>query len=406
MSSLKTLDDLKKEPLKGKKILLRADLNVPFKHGKILDNTRISGVAKTVKELLAEDAKIIIISHFGRPGGVFDSSYSLSPIVDGVSEELSSNSKQKIEVKFGIDCIGNVARNAVDAMQDGEVLILENLRFHKGEKDNDDDFAKELASLADYYVNDAFSCSHRAHASITGVTKFLPSYAGRNLENEIGSLSTALDNPEKPLAAIVGGSKISTKIDVLITLASKADYLIIGGGMANTFFHEQGYKIGASIFEKGQKSTVKKILKIAKENNCEVILPVDTVVAESLDNPEKTESLKIDNISKKKMILDAGSLTIVKWSEVLEKCKTLVWNGPMGAFEYPPFDNSSISMAKLVAYFTKYNKLNSVAGGGDTVAVLSAAGLKDSLSYVSTAGGAFLEWLEGKELSGIKVLKK
>lgn len=404
MSKFNRLEDLLKLDLTGKKILLRADLNVPVKAGKVTDSTRIAGLAPTIQKLINKKAKVILISHFGRPDGEYDSTYSLSAIVDDVEEILEQETGKKIPVKFGVDCIGEASKEAVAALKNGEVLILENLRFHKQETKNDAEFSKQLAAHADYYINDAFSCSHRAHASITGVSELLPAYAGLLLEKEVQCLSKALTSPERPMAAIVGGSKISTKIDLLYSLIENSDYLFIGGGMANTFLHAKGINIGNSLCEKDLKSKALEILKKAEAKNCKVLLPIDFSLAKSIDDGKNSDVCNLENISKDKMILDIGTQTVIEWSNIISNCKTLIWNGPVGAIEFPPFENGSVALARSVAYFTKYKKLNSVAGGGDTVALISQAGLKDSFSYISTAGGAFLEWLEGKELPGIKAL--
>lgn len=404
---LKTLQNLISENnLLGKKVLVRADLNVPMQHGKILDDTRIVGVIPTISKLIDAGAKVVVISHFGRPDGVFDSNYSLSPIVDTLSEALTKYRTKQTHVKFGTDCIGAAAEKAIANLENGEVVLLENIRFHAGETKNHPEFAQALAKLADFYVNDAFSCSHRAHASITGVTEFLPAYAGDLIEKEISSLQNSLEKPNRPVAAIVGGSKVSTKIEMLQSLVTKVNYLMIGGGMANTFLYAMGHKIGNSLHEKDFVETVNKILAKAKEHNCEILLPSDSVIASGINDGAECQVAGNDNIPEGKMILDAGINTTVKWHQILQTCKTVVWNGPIGAFEFKPFDNATIALARSVAYLTKNNGLMSVAGGGDTVAVVSASGLRDSFSYISTAGGAFLEWLEGKELPGVKVLYK
>lgn len=407
MRQIKTLADLiSTHSLKGKKVLLRADLNVPMKHGQIIDATRVVGVIPTISALMDAGAKVIIISHFGRPEGKFDSNYSLSPIVDTLNSELSTFRKNPVDVKFGTDCIGAAAEKAISHLEDGEVVLLENIRFHEGETANDKTFAKALADLADFFVNDAFSCSHRSHASITGVTEFIPAYAGILIEKEIKCLQNSLENPERPVAAIVGGSKISSKIEMLESLVTKVNYLMIGGGMANTFLHAMGKKIGKSLCEKDLASTAKAIMAKAKEHNCQILLPIDSIISSSLEDGENCQVAGNDNIPDDKMILDAGINTVIEWHNVLSNCKTLVWNGPVGAFEFSPFDAGTASIARSVAYLTKNNGLQSVAGGGDTVAAVSTSGLRDSLSYISTAGGAFLEWLEGKELPGVKVLYK
>jgi phosphoglycerate kinase len=407
MKSLKTLQNLiESQNLNGKKVLLRADLNVPMKHGKVIDATRIIGVIPTISKLIDVGAKVIVISHFGRPDGVFDSNYSLSPIVDELSAQLSKFRNLASTVKFGTDCIGAAAEKAISQLENGQVILLENIRFHAGETKNETDFAKALAGLADFYVNDAFSCSHRSHASITGVAEFLPAYAGDLIEKEIISLQNSLENPTRPVAGIIGGSKVSTKIEMLESLVTKVDFLMIGGGMANTFLYAMGNQVGRSLCEKDYVETVRNILAKAAANNCKILLPVDSIIASNIEDGENCQIAGNNNIPADKMILDAGINTIIEWHNVLQTCKTLVWNGPVGAFEFKPFDNATVSLARSVAHFTKNNGLLSVAGGGDTIAVLSASGLRDSFSYISTAGGAFLEWLEGKELPGVKVLYK
>ncbi len=404
MQKFNCLNDLLNLDLNGKKILLRADLNVPVNKGKVSDNTRITGLVPTIIKLLEKNARVIIISHFGRPEGKYDSTYSLSSIVDDVAMELKNYSGKDIEVKFGVDCIGNSANEAVASLKPGNVVILENLRFHAEEENNDREFAKKLAAHGDYYINDAFSCSHREHASITGVAELLPAYAGLLLEKEVNCLSKALLQPERPMGAIVGGSKISSKIDLLYSLTEKADYVFIGGGMANTFFYAQGIEIGASLCEKDLKKKALEIMEHAAKNNCKIMLPVDVTIAPSLNDGNNCKVVKVGAVPKNMMILDIGTQTVMQWNQIISECKTLIWNGPAGAIEFPPFDNGSIALARAVAYFTGSRNLNSVVGGGDTVALISQAGLKDSFSYISTAGGAFLEWLEGKNLPGIKAL--
>lgn len=404
MSKFNCLSDLLKLDIYGKKILLRADLNVPVKAGKVIDATRITGLVPTICALIEKNAKVIIISHFGRPEGKYDSNYSLSAIVDDVSREIKDYSGKHIEVKFGLDCIGSLAKEAVESLNNGEVLILENLRFHKEEEENDIKFSRALSTHADYYINDAFSCSHRAHASISGVAGILPAYAGLLLQKEVECLSKALHDPERPMGAIVGGSKISSKIDLLYSLAEKADYLFIGGGMANTFLYATDIDVGKSLYEKDSKKKALDILKHAEEKGCKIILPIDVTIASSSEDGKRCKVVRVDSVPKDKMILDIGVQTLVQWNEIISKCRTLIWNGPVGAVEFKPFDNGSTALARTVAYFTDNNNLNSVAGGGDTVSLISQAGLKDSFSYISTAGGAFLEWLEGKNLPGIKAL--
>ena len=404
MAKFNRLSDLLKLDLTGKRILLRADLNVPVKGGKVSDATRIAGLAPTIAKLIDKKAKVVIISHFGRPEGKYDSSYSLSSIVDDVALELKNFIGKDIEVKFGVDCVGAPAKEAVDSLKPGGVVILENLRFHKEEEANDPQFSKQLASLGDYYINDAFSCSHRAHASISGVAELLPAYAGLLLEKEVDCLTKALNDPERPMGAIVGGSKITSKIDLLYSLAERANYLFIGGGMANTFLYAKGVDIGRSLCEKDAKKKALEILKHAEEKGCKIMLPIDATVAASLEGGNHCKIVPINKVPSELMVLDIGTQTVVEWNDIISKCKTMIWNGPVGAIEFPPFDNGSVALARTVAYLTENNGLNSVAGGGDTVALISQAGLKDSFSYISTAGGAFLEWLEGKNLPGIKAL--
>jgi phosphoglycerate kinase len=404
MQKFNRLADLLKNDLNSKKVLLRADLNVPVKAGKVSDATRIIGLVPTIFKLLEKKAKVIIISHFGRPEGKYNSNYSLSSIVDDVAFELKNYSGKVIDVKFGVDCVGSAAKDAVSSLEAGSVLILENLRFHAEEEINDQEFCKKLAEMADFYINDAFSCSHRAHSSIYGVAKLIPAFAGLLLEKEVDCLSKALLNPERPMGAIVGGSKISSKIDLLYSLTEKADYLFIGGGMANTFLYAKGVDVGNSLCEKDLKKKALEILNHAQEKKCNIMLPIDVTVASSINEGNNCRIYKSDQIPSDKMALDIGTQTLCLWNEVISKCKTLIWNGPVGAIEFPPFDNGSIGLARSVAYYTQNCGLNSVAGGGDTVALINASGLKDSLSYISTAGGAFLEWLEGKNLPGIKAL--
>lgn len=404
MSKFNRVSDLLKLDLNGKRVLLRADLNVPMNKGKVSDNTRIVGLVPTIAKLVEKQAKVIIISHFGRPDGRYDNNYSLSAIIDDVALEYENYTNKNIEIKFGVDCVGNSAKEAVEKLKPGNVIILENLRFHKEEEENESTFCRQLASLGDYYINDAFSCSHRAHASISGVAELLPAFAGLLLEREVDCLSKALISPERPMGAIVGGSKISSKIDLLYSLTEKADYVFIGGGMANTFFYAQGMDVGTSLCEKDSKKKALEILKHAAEKGCKIMLPIDVTVAASLEDGKNCKVVKTNKVPKDKMILDIGTQTVVQWNDIISKCKTIIWNGPAGAIEFPPFENGSIALARSVAYFTENQGLNSVAGGGDTVALISAAGLKDSFSYISTAGGAFLEWLEGKNLPGIKAL--
>lgn len=393
--NFKTLNDL---DCKHKKILLRGDLNVPMREGKITDTTRLERLAPTILELVKKDAKVIVCSHFDRPKGTIVPTMSLKPVGEALAGIL------KIPVAFADDCIGPDAQKAVDAMKDGDVLLLENTRFHAGEEKNDPVLSKELAALADFYVDDAFSSSHRAHASTEGVTKFLPSFAGRLMEAELNALNLALDHPKRPVGAIVGGSKISTKLDLLSNMVNKVDVLIVGGAMANTFLAAQGVKVGKSLQEKEMHETALEIMKKAQERGCKILLPVDVVVAGELKANTATKVVAIDSVPDDQMILDVGPKTVELLNKSLAGLKTLVWNGPLGAFEIAPFDQATTAVAKEVARLTKVGQLESVGGGGDTVSALKHAGVLHDLSYVSTAGGAFLEWLEGKALPGIVAL--
>ena len=381
-------------------VLVRTDLNVPMEHGKISDTTRVARVVPTLQALLKQNATVVVLSHFGRPKGTFVPGMSLAPLVDALSDALGT------PVKFGVDCVGEEAQRAVDALQSGEVLLLENLRFHKEEESNDPTFARELASLGDVYVNDAFSCSHRAHASIVGIPDYLPAAAGLLMQEELDALTDILRNPEAPVAAVVGGSKISTKLELLDALVETVDVLVIGGGMANTFLAAQGYAIGQSLYEKKLVGTAKKILTKAPELSCEILLPEDVVAIIELTERASCQVMPVDKLPKDRMIIDIGPKTAAHISRRLADCKTVVWNGPMGAFEYSPFDVGTISVARTVAGLTFTGKVKSIAGGGDTVSALARAGLRDSFTYLSTSGGAFLEWLEGKTLPGVEALER
>lgn len=396
MATLPTLDTL---PVSGKTVLVRLDLNVPMKAGRVLDDTRIRRIIPTLQYLVERDAKVVILSHLGRPEGKYDPSASLAPLVDALSELLWDR-----PVKFSPDCVGPTAKMAVSSLQPGDIMLMENLRFHAAEENNDAAFAKDMASLGDYYVNDAFSCSHRAHASIVGLAQHLPGAAGRLLEEEVTALTRVLSAPEKPVCAVVGGSKVSTKLDLLGNLAAKVDYLVIGGAMANTFLAAQGYSLGASRLEADMVETAARILKDAHSQGCEIVLPGDVVAASAFEAHADNVICAVDAIPATHMILDIGPESLVAVMQVLAKSKTFLWNGPVGAYETLPFDASSVVIARTVAGLTRAGKIHSVAGGGDTVAVLSHAGLSDTFSYLSTAGGAFLEWLEGKELPGIAAL--
>jgi phosphoglycerate kinase len=396
MPQFRTLDEL---DVARKRVLLRADLNVPVKDGKVTDATRIERLAPTIEALIVKGARVIVMSHFGRPKGP-DPALSLRPLIEPLSQAIGGR-----PVHFAPDCIGPEAERVAAALKPGEVALLENLRFHKGEEANDPAFARALATLGDVYVDDAFSAAHRAHASIEALAHLLPAAAGKLMQTELEALGAALDNPQRPLTALVGGSKVSTKLDLLNNLTGKVDRLAIGGAMANTFLFAQGQPVGRSLCERDLADTARAILAEAKKRGCEIILPVDAVTAEKLEPGVVTRTVGVNAVPPTAMILDLGPETVAAISAALEASRTLVWNGPVGAFEIPPFDRATTALAKKAAELTRAGKLMSVAGGGDTVAALAQAGLLDQLSYVSTAGGAFLEWLEGRELPGVKALE-
>jgi len=385
----------------GKRVLLRADLNVPMKDGKVQDATRIERLAPTIAELADRGARVIVMSHFGRPKGKPDVKESLKPLVPALQAALG-----KRPVHFVGDCIGPWAERSAAALKPGEILLLENTRFHKGEEANDPEFAKALARLGDLYVNDAFSVAHRAHASTEGVAHLLPAYAGRLMQAELEALNRALDAPQRPVAAIVGGAKVSTKLDLLQHLIARVDVLAIGGAMANTLLLAQGIGVGTSLAEHDMIDTAKAFLATAKAANKPVILPVDAVVASALKSGVPTATVATDQVPPDQMILDIGPKTVAAIEAKLGDCRTVVWNGPVGAFETPPFDLGTVEIARSVARLTKSGTLVSIAGGGDTVAALAAAGVTDDLTYVSAAGGAFLEWLEGRVLPGVAALER
>ncbi len=382
----------------GKRVLVRADLNVPVKDGRVTDATRIARLAPTITDLVTRGAKVIVLSHFDRPKGKRVPEMSLKPIAPALAKVVGQ------DVAFADDCIGEAARKVVDALKPGQVALLENLRYHNGEEANDPAFVKELAALGDIYVNDAFSAAHRAHASTEGLAHALPAFAGKQMQAELEALTAALEQPKKPVMAIVGGSKISTKLDVLNHLVNKVDVLVIGGGMANTFLNAQGVDVGKSLCERDLAETARAIFAKAKSAGCEIFLPTDAVVADGLREGVASAVVDIKAVPADKMILDVGPATVKALKSKLETCKTLLWNGPLGAFEVKPFEKATFETAQHVAALTKAGKLVSVAGGGDTVAALNAAGVSDALTYVSTAGGAFLEWMEGKDLPGVKAL--
>jgi phosphoglycerate kinase len=391
------LDDLGE--LRGKRVLVRLDLNVPVTDGKVTDTTRIERSAETLKEIARRGAKVIVLSHFGRPKGR-DPKDSLA-IVGPVIAEITG-----LDVRFANDCIGPAAESAVEALKPGQALLLENTRFHEGEEKNDKAFVAALAKLGDLYVNDAFSAAHRAHASTEGLAHGLPSAAGRAMEAELSALARALDEPARPLVAVVGGAKISTKLALLGNLLSKVDALIIGGAMANTFLFVQGLTVGRSLYEPELAETARGILAAAKKRQVALILPRDVVVAAALKPLASARTCLAEAVPTDMMILDVGRLALTDIAARFETAKTLVWNGPLGAFEVPPFDNGTNIAARQAAMLTKIGLLVSVAGGGDTVAALNNAGAAEDFTYVSTAGGAFLEWLEGKKLPGVEALKR
>jgi phosphoglycerate kinase len=395
VNAFRTLDQAN---LRGKRVLLRVDLNVPMDDGKVSDLTRIERIAPTIAEIADKGGKVILLSHFGRPKAR-DPKESLRPIAGVLASVL------KRPVGFADDCIGPAAEAAVGAMKSGDIVCLENTRFHKGEENNDPAFVAALAALGDIWVNDAFSTAHRAHASTEGLGHKLPAYAGRTMQAELDALARALEAPQRPVAAIVGGAKVSTKLDLLGNLVAKVDVLIIGGGMANTFLAAQGRAVGKSLCEHDLAETARQILGKAKLQNCEIVLPVDAVVAKEFKAHAPSRVAAVDAVAADEMILDIGPRTIEHVVSVLARVKTLVWNGPFGAFEMEPFDNGTIEVAEAAAELTAAGKLVSVAGGGDTVAALNAAGAGDRFTYVSTAGGAFLEWMEGKALPGVEALR-
>ncbi len=393
--SLKTLADYN---IANKKILVRVDLNVPLENGEISDSSRVFAIIPTIKYIQSSGGKAILISHFGRPNGSYLKEYSLKQVVPLLEELLN------FPIKFSSEVIGENLKKTVNSLQNGDILLLENIRFRLEEEINDEDFAKELSSLGDIFCNDAFSASHRAHASTVGIAKFLPNCVGHHMKKEIDALEFVLKNPKKPLTAVVGGAKISSKLNLLLNLIKKVDYLVIGGGMANTFLFAQGIQIGNSLCEKDLKETSLEVVDNAKKNNCEIILPIDVVVASEFKVNAKNIIKDLNNIKNEEMILDIGPSTCKKINEIFSISRTLIWNGPMGAFELEPFDNGTIGTSLYAGKLTEIGKLISVAGGGDTVSALKKSKADKKFSYVSLAGGAFLEWMEGKSLPGIKCL--
>lgn len=397
MAGFHTLDDA---DVSGKRVLVRVDLNVPMQDGHVTDTTRIERVAPTITELSDKGAKVILLAHFGRPKGEPNAEFSLAQIARATEEVLGK------PVAFAADCIGPEAEKAVADLEIGGVLLLENTRFHKGEEKNDAEFARALAANGDVYVNDAFSAAHRAHASTEGLARLLPSYAGRTMQAELEALEKGLGKPVKPVVAIVGGAKVSTKIDLLMNLVKKVDALVIGGGMANTFLAARGTDVGKSLCEHDLAATAKQIMIEAATAGCAIVLPTDAVVAKEFKANAANEVVDVNAVPADGMILDVGPKTVEAINGWIAKAQTLVWNGPLGAFEIAPFDAATVAAAQFAAEETKAGKLVSVAGGGDTVAALNHAGVADDFTYISTAGGAFLEWMEGKELPGVTALSK
>ena len=396
MTAFRTLDDA---DLAGKRVLVRVDLNVPMDAGTVTDATRIERILPTIREIADKGGKVVLLAHFGRPKGR-DPKESLAPVAKALAAHLGR------PVAFAADCIGPVAKAAVDAMKPGDVLCLENTRFHKEEEKNDPAFVKALAENGDLWVNDAFSAAHRAHASTEGLGHVLPAFAGRTMQREIEALSKALEAPQRPVLAVVGGAKVSTKLDLLGNLVKRVDILVIGGGMANTFLAAQGKAVGKSLCEKDLLDTARSILTMAAQANCAIVLPVDAVVAGEFKANAPSRVVPVDAVGPDDMILDIGPASVATVTGRLATAKTLVWNGPFGAFELTPFDAGTVAVATAAAELTAQGRLLSVAGGGDTVSALNHAGVADAFTYVSTAGGAFLEWLEGKPLPGVDVLRK
>lgn len=398
MSKFRTLDDLR--DIKGKVALVRVDLNLPMNGGTVTDDTRVRAAAPTILELADAGAKVLLLAHFGRPKGARDPNQSLSRVIDAVQNVLGR------EVMYCSEIAGDIVRQTLAILRPGDIAILENTRFWPGEEVNDPELVKAIAANADFYVNDAFSAAHRAHATTEGLAHALPAYAGRSMEAELKALQAALGNPVKPVAAVVGGAKVSSKLDVLKHLVGQVDHLIIGGGMANTFLAARGVKVGKSLCEHDLAGTAEEIMDNADKAGCTVHLPYEVVVSkEFAPNPASLRTCNVHEVAEDEMILDAGPSAAEALADVLKTCRTLVWNGPLGAFEMQPFDAATVALAKSAAALTREGSLTSVAGGGDTVAALNQAGVAQDFTYVSTAGGAFLEWMEGRELPGVKALE-
>ena len=385
--------------LSQKRALVRVDFNVPMQDGAVSDDTRLRAALPTIEKLRSGGAKVVLLAHFDRPKGKRVASMSLAPIAGPLSAILG------VPVAFADDCIGESAETAVAAMKAGDVLLLENLRYHSGEEANDPDFAKALARLGDLYVNDAFSAAHRAHASTEGLARLIPAYAGEAMRRELDALDKALGKPERPVLGIVGGSKVSTKLDLLKNLVTRLDRLAIGGGMANTFLFAQGWDVGASYCEKDLADTAREIMSLAAASGCELLLPIDIVVAEKMEPGAPARTRALGAVESDERILDAGPQSVARLIAAMEASKTLIWNGPLGVFEMPPFDMATVAAAKAAARLTQAGALVAVAGGGDTVSALNHAGVAADLTFVSTAGGAFLEWMEGKTLPGVAALE-
>ena len=385
---------------KGATVLLRADLNVPIHDGTVADGTRIEAVIPTIRELADAGARIVVLSHLGRPGGRPSPDLSLAPVAAALGRSLGGP-----EIRFAPDCIGDSARSVIDRLPFGRIAMLENLRFHPGEESNDVTFCRQLAALGTLYVNDAFSVSHRAHASVAGITAYLPAFAGRLMQAELAALATALERPARPVLAIVGGAKISTKLALLLNLVGQVDHLIVGGGMANTFLLAQGHPVGTSLAEHDMVDIARQILTEALRNNCHVHIQTDAVAARTLGAGVPTRIIPVESVPEDCMVLDAGPGSVAAFNRCVDQSRTVVWNGPLGAFEVAPFDLATTSVARHVARRTREGRLASVAGGGDTVRALNQAGVAGDFSYLSMAGGAFLEWLEGKTLPGVAALE-
>ena len=396
MTAFRTLDDM--GDITGQRVLVRVDLNVPMADGKVTDATRLEAAAPTLNELAAKGAKVLVLAHFGRPKGKPVAEMSLNQVVDELSDVLGR------PVGFLNDCAGQLIAVEVARLANGSVTVLENTRFHEGEEKNDPALVEQMAKLGDLYVNDAFSAAHRAHASTEGLAHALPAFAGRSMEAELKALDAALGNPAHPVAAVVGGAKVSSKIDVLTHLTGKVDHLIIGGGMANTFLAARGVDVGKSLCEHELVGTVNGIFDAAEQAGCTIHLPYDVVVSKVFAANPPTRTVNVHEVAADEMILDVGPAAVEALADVLKNCRTLVWNGPLGAFETPPFDTATVALARTAAALTREGSLVSVAGGGDTVAALNHAGVAADFTFVSTAGGAFLEWMEGRELPGVAAL--